>query len=393
MSEGRPVRIGLLWHSVNSGNLGVGALTESNLAILRAEAAALGLVPHFTVIGMRDAEPPYISGPDIALFPLDSRSLLSPSGYLARLGALDCVFDIGAGDSWADIYGWKRFGFLWLTKMFAALRSVPLVFSPQTIGPFTTQPWTAMAKLAMRRARAIVVRDPLSRDVAASMVPDARIIESVDVAFALPFDTAAPRAAGGPVRVGINISGLLFHGGYGRDNAFGLEIDYAALMRELIASLRARKDVQVSLFGHVIAPGLETDDDGRVCDLLAAEFPTVQRIADFASPSAAKTWIATQDFIVAGRMHACIAAYSAGVPVVPVAYSRKFTGLFEGVLNYRHGVPVKGLSTEAARAHIMTALDRRAALAAEIAEGNKKVDAALDRYRAEIRSLLGSLPR
>jgi colanic acid/amylovoran biosynthesis protein len=391
MTEGRPIRIGLLWHSVNSGNLGVGALTESNLSILRAEAEAAGLVPHFTIIGMRDAEPAYISGPDIAVFSLDTRALLSPSGYWARLASLDCLFDIGAGDSWADIYGGKRFGFLWLTKMLAALRRIPLVFSPQTIGPFTTQPWTAMAKMAMRRAAVIIARDPLSRDVAASMVPSARVVESVDVAFALPYDPPKARAQDVPIRVGINVSGLLFHGGYGRDNAFGLEIDYAALMRALIAALLVRKDVEVSLFGHVIAPGLEADDDGRVCDLLAAEFPQVQRIADFASPSAAKTWIAAQDFIVAGRMHACIAAYSAGVPVVPIAYSRKFIGLFEGVLGYHHGVPVKGLSTEAALAHIMNALDQRATLAAEIAEGNKRVDAALDRYRAEIRQLFGSL--
>ena len=94
------------------------------------------------------------------------------------------------------------------------------------------------------------------------------------------------------------------------------------------------------------------------------------------------------DFVVSGRMHACIAAYSCGVPVVPVAYSRKFSGLFEGVLGYPHAVPVTGLSTESALAHILNAFANRHKLAAEIEIGNRKVAAALDRYHVVIRDLL-----
>ena len=387
----RPVRIGLLWHSVNSGNLGVGALTASNLAILRTEAEACGLEPHFTVLGFRDAEPAYIGGSDVEMLAIDTRSLASPRGYWSELSALDCVFDIGGGDSWADIYGAKRFGFLWLAKMLVYARGVPLVFSPQTIGPFTRQPFTAMAKAAMRRAAAIVVRDPLSREVAAAMVPGARIVESVDVAFALPYEKRQHHADG-LIHVGINVSGLLLNRGYGGDNAFGLEADYAALMRGLIQALAARSDVRVELFAHVNSPGLESDDDLRACRKLVGEFPGAALIAEFASPSAAKSYISGLDFVVAGRMHACIAAYSSGVPVVPIAYSRKFSGLFEGVLGYGHSVPVRGLSTEAALSHILDALDRRTVLASEIAEGNLRVEAALDRYRAEIHRLFESLP-
>ena len=184
------------------------------------------------------------------------------------------------------------------------------------------------------------------------------------------------------------MSGLLFNRGYGGDNAFGLQVDYAALMRDLIAKLSARSDVKVHLFSHVVAPDLPQDDDGPVADRLAADFAGVERVANFASPSAAKSFISGMDFVVSGRMHACIAAYSSGVPVVPIAYSRKFSGLFEGVLGYFHAVPVTGLSTEAALAHILDALANRDKLAAEIEIGNRKVAAALDRYRTVIRDLL-----
>jgi hypothetical protein len=51
-------------------------------------------------------------------------------------------------------------------------------------------------------------------------------------------------------------------------------------------------------------------------------------------------------------------------------------------------VPVSGLSTNAALAHILDRLDRRVELAAEIAVGNRTVATALDRYRHVIREAL-----
>jgi colanic acid/amylovoran biosynthesis protein len=386
MVEIRPLRIGLLWHSVNSGNLGVGALTESNIAILREEARALGFTPHFTVIGFLDPDPAYIGGSDVTVASVTTRRLLLPGGYWRQLTQLDCLFDIGAGDSWADIYGAKRFAFLWFSKMLAILRGIPLVMAPQTIGPFTRRLYRILAKMPMRRAFAIVARDPFSRDVAAAMVPDSNVVEAVDVAFVLPFER--PQSlVGGKINVAINVSGLLFNRGYGGDNAFGLEIDYADLMRGLLAALSERADVQISLFSHVVSPDNAADDDARVAVALVKAFPKSALVPNFISPSAAKSYISGTDFVISGRMHACIAAYASGVPVVPIAYSRKFSGLFEGVLGYRHSVPVRGLSTEAALAHILTSLENRQALAAEIAEGNKRVQVAMDRYRAVIRQV------
>ena len=46
-------------------------------------------------------------------------------------------------------------------------------------------------------------------------------------------------------------------------------------------------------------------------------------------------------FFMGARMHATIAAFSAGVPVVPMAYSRKFNGLFVDTLKYDHIIDLK----------------------------------------------------
>lgn len=374
------IEIALLWHSTRSGNLGVGALTVANIALAREAAAAVGLTPHFTVIGFVDGHSPYIGGHDIRSIELNAKTLVSPNGLWAAIGKADIVLDIGAGDSWADIYGKKRFAFLWISKIAVIARRKLLILSPQTIGPFSSRSTRALAGIAQRGAAAIVARDPQSFQIAKEITPSARVLESVDVAFALPFDRA-PVRVGGLIRVGINASGLLFNGGYAGGNEYGLEVDYAALTRRMIAAF-LDEGATVELITHVNAPNLLRDDDGLVADRLADEFQEVIRVPNFLSPSAAKSYISGLDFLVAGRMHACIAAFSSGVPVVPIAYSRKFSGLFEGVLGYPHQVPIKGLNTEQALAYILDKFRSRGVLAAEIAQANEGVQVRLDRYSA-----------
>lgn len=381
MSRPGEISIGLLWHSAGAGNLGVGALTVGNIASARLAAKAAGLTPKFTILHFpSDMAEDYVTGDDVEIFQINRKVLLSPSGFWAEVGKLDCILDIGAGDSFADIYGHVRFVFMWLSKEIAHLRRVPLLMSPQTIGPFTRQPYKFLAGHAMRRAYAVVARDPESLSAIQSISPGARAVQAVDVAFRLPY-TVPPKSSE-VLNVGVNVSGLLFNGGYGGANDYGMEVDYAALMRRFIAVQVARPGVKVHLVTHVISDRLPIDDDGRVADILKREFPEAIRVPDFASPSDAKSYIAGLDFLVAGRMHACIAAYSSGVPVVPVAYSRKFSGLFGGVLGYPHQVPVKGLSTDEALEMLNLCLENRASLAAAVREGAKVVDPALETYDA-----------
>jgi polysaccharide pyruvyl transferase WcaK-like protein len=145
--------------------------------------------------------------------------------------------------------------------------------------------------------------------------------------------------------------------------------------------------VSVQLVCHVNSDERPQDDDGRIAERLAAEFPGVGLAPTFASPSQAKSYISGLDFLVGARMHACIAAFSSGVPVVPVAYSRKFAGLFEGVLGYEHLVPVTGMTTDEAIAFTLDRLDRRETLKADVDHGNAKVADLLAGYQRELERL------
>ncbi|MFZ4688107.1 MAG: polysaccharide pyruvyl transferase family protein [Polymorphobacter sp.] len=376
----KTLRIGLLWHAAAAGNLGVGALSVGNIALARAAAARAGVVPHFVLIGARETGASYITDPDVEVRAVTGRYMLS--GYRGDLAKLDILLDIGAGDSFADIYADKRFAYMVATKAMAILAGKPLVLSPQTIGPFSRQPHTAIAAWLCSHAAVVFARDPLSMAVLQKLSPKADARQVIDVAFALPFDRPDPRSTG-PVRVGINVSGLLMSGGYSGSNEYGLTIDYPALTRALITAFTAMPDTEVHLVPHVIAPGLPRDDDGAACDALQAEFPQVLRHPDFASPSAAKSFIAGLDFLVGARMHATIAAYSAGVPVIPISYSRKFEGLYGG-LHYPWLVPAKGMTTEQATAFILDAFARRAEVAADIAAGTPVITAGLEAYTAEL---------
>ncbi len=391
------IRVGLLWHSATSGNLGVGALTIANMAIARGVAAELGLQPEFCIIGMRDAGARYVGEAEAQVFEVDWRALLSPRGCWRVMGQQDCVLDIGGGDSFAEIYGLKRFFFLWWTKCIAIASGVPLLLSPQTIGPFTRGPYTQLARFALTRARAVLARDRQSLDALSKLAPDAHGVLAVDVAFALPYQNRKAERGGGRIRVGVNVSGLLFHEAETGRNRFGLDVDYARLMRCFIADLIQRPDVEVHLVTHAIdASGvagnreLAADDDGRVADELAKAFPGAIRVPTFRGPTEAKSYISSLDFLVAGRMHACIGAFSAGVPVVPVAYSRKFSGLF-GMLGYDWMVPVKGTDTDHAVSFLLDCLQRRDELAEDIEVGMTKVRPLLDAYRAELRALFTSV--
>lgn len=382
----KKIKVGLLWHSASAGNLGVGALTLANLAIARQVAEDLGLDPEFVIFGMREGEARYLEDPSVAHFTIDTRSLLSPTGFWSAVARQDCVLDIGAGDSFADIYGPRRFAFLWLTKMMTVARRVPLLLSPQTIGPFTKAAYKPFAKIALSAADAVVARDQLSLDVLRKLAPDTEGLLSVDVAFALPFSDRSSERGGPMTKIGVNVSGLLFNEAVSGRNRFGLDVDYAELMRQLLRDIQARPDMKAHLITHATHRENLWDDDRTVADKLAEEFPSAVRVPDFAGPSEAKSYISGLDFLVAGRMHACIAALSSGTPVVPVAYSRKFSGLF-GMLGYDWMVPVAGASTGEALTYLHDCIARRDLLARDGQASLERVKQPLGVYADRLRGL------
>lgn len=386
----KPLHVALPWHAFGHDNLGCDALTRANVTIIEAAAAAIGRPITFTTLCSPERQgislPANVRvGPMPQLRPL----LKGKSPYLALLKQCDLVVDIGEGDSWADIYGGKRFAFQAGTKAAALYLGKPLVLSPQTIGPFANGLYRSTANMIMSRARAVFARDNLSMAYLRDHHIRAKTDEYIDVAFRLPF-TPQPKASDGRVRVGINVSGLLYQGGYTGKNEFNLTIDYRELTHRLIAEFGGMPNVEVHLIPHVVGAATQIDSDLSVLAELTAEFPALIVPPTFTDASEAKSYMSGLDFIVGGRMHACIGAFSAGVAVVPIAYSRKFNGLFD-TLGYPHMVDGRAMSTDQAFDTIMTGFAERDLLAAAIVPGLRLAEERLAAYQQHLSTIMAEL--
>lgn len=384
------LNVALIFHSSKNDNLGVGALSVSEVEIIRRQAALRGLDVHVTVLDARDPRPAYLGGPDITIS--EQRPLRHPLTFFRAIRQSDLVIDIGGGDSFADIYGGKRFARMLFQKYLVHLAGRPMVLAPQTIGPLRSRVGRMLAAGSIRRAAIVATRDVLSTQALRDLGLSGPVIEASDVALRLPYDPPPPRPAGGPVRVGLNVSGLLMQGGYSRANMFGLKMDYGQLMRRIITDFLAHPDgCALHLVPHVISwtRGALEDDYQASLDL-AAEFPAVTVAPAFANPSEAKSYIAGMDFFMGARMHACIAAFSAGVPVVPMAYSRKFAGLF-GSLGYDRTVDCTQDDPETILARIRAAYAGRAALAQEMGAARDLGLKKLGAYETALGDLMAQL--
>ncbi len=373
----RKVVFGLLWHSMNSDNLGVGALTVGHMTLIEDVCRRLGIAPHFNVIGWTDPKPFYFERDNLEVTQLRLSDYLKPGGLWATFRKCDMVMDISGGDSFADIYGYR------ILKMIAAQNLAmfagrPLVLSPQTIGPFEKPLVRRLALNSMRRAAIVATRDDPSTRFAREMGFAGETIEASDVAFRMTYDPPPPRPAGGPIRVGLNVSGLLINGGYTQDNMFGLTVDYPKLVREIIAYFTGLDGVETHMVGHVLSQSQAVEDDREAGLTLAREFPGVQVAPTFKTPMEAKSYIAGMDYFVGARMHACVAALTTGVPVMPMAYSRKFAGLF-GTIGYPHWADCKADDDATVLGKVRTGFENRAALALEAQAAR---DRGLERLKA-----------
>jgi polysaccharide pyruvyl transferase WcaK-like protein len=388
----RPLRICLILHSSRSDNLGVGALTASEVEILREVARRLDRRIEITILDWKDKRQPYVTGPDIRTVDLDGRFLAKPWGFLALVRRQDAVIDIGAGDSFADIYGKPRLRRIFAMKFLTHLARTPLVVAPQTIGPFTRTASRRLARITLNRSALVATRDRLSTEAARELGVRRPVIEASDVALRLP-DDVRKKSDGGPPKVGINVSGLLMGGGYTGRNQFGLTVDYPALVRGLIRHFQDHSDgCEVHLVPHVFpdTPRAGQENDYSASELLAAEFPGLVLAPRFVTPSEAKSYIAGMDFFMGARMHACIAALSSGVAMAPMAYSRKFAGLF-GSIGYEHTLDCTALSAGDVQDRIAVFYEDRTRLAAEAAAARETGLAKLRRYEDALVELLGEI--
>ena len=341
-----------MWHNLNSTNYGVGALGIAHLNMIANVAKKNGLILRVDTAGTTGVEDLSVKnaienklGITISHIEFGFRDIAKKilsfrwnELVFLKKNKYDLMFDIGEGDSFADIYGLKRYLLLSLSKWLAIRIGLPLVIAPQTIGPFKFWFSSHLATYLLKKSKAVYVRDHKSGDYLKKMKVAHHKVS--DVAFSLPYDQKNKVNDS----VGINISGLLWNGGYTKKNQFNLNLDYKKLITEIINGFieRGRK---VYLIAHVISDTDEVEDDYQVAEKIKTELYCENQLVivapKFTSPIEVKSFISSMEFFIGSRMHATIGAISAGVPTIPLAYSRKFSGVFESI-SYPHTYDLYG---------------------------------------------------
>jgi polysaccharide pyruvyl transferase WcaK-like protein len=384
------LKIGFLWHNVSSGNLGVGALSISNMILVKKALENLGLEGEFITIG--DGECTAGDNHSKVEAQIEHKFthiemsvkalLLNPVklfNFIKLIKSLDLVLDIGAGDSFSDIYGPKRFIIQVFTKIASAVFGKASFLSPQTIGPFESNLAKSITKYIIKHTSYSFARDKISYDLAKEL---GKCELATDVAFSMPFDvTRKFNESDNNVHVGINISGLLLNGGYTRSNQFGLKHNYRDFISQLIERFEAIPNVKIHLVSHVIAtvPGNEVEDDYLACLEMVKSHPGCIIPDKFTNPIDAKNYIGQLDYFTGGRMHATVAAFSTGVPVTPYAYSRKFKGLYN-TIGYSNILEAKETTLEEAIEQVILDFNNRAFLASDIQKCNVEISNFTSRY-------------
>jgi colanic acid/amylovoran biosynthesis protein len=271
--------------------------------------------------------------------------ILEKNPYLKTIAQADLIGSIAGGDSFSDIYGLGRLVYVSLPQVLVLLMRKSLVLLPQTLGPFNGVLARMIARYILRRAHVVYARDRESLKSVELLVGrnSSRLHLSYDMAFGLePIPPSKSKLAHlrnidacRPL-VGLNVSGLLYMGGYTQDNMFDLKADYRDLIREIIRFFAQQHNAHVVLIPHVLGDASNSESDGTVSLEIHREMSQECRerlhlLEGEYDHQQIKYVIGQCDFFLGSRMHACIGALSQCVPALGLAYSRKFRGVFASI--------------------------------------------------------------
>jgi polysaccharide pyruvyl transferase WcaK-like protein len=272
------------------------------------------------------------------------RWIADATPWIRTVVEADVVGDIRGGDSFSDIYGLKNFALDCLVVESVIWVRGGIHCLPQTYGPFRSRLAERLARRILLRAQSIWCRDRISVEEIRRLTNGRREGSLCpDVAFALtalrprPVEVDEPLpSCQGETLIGLNVSGLLYYGGYTRSNMFRLRLDYQRFVKELAERLLANSSHRILLVPHTFAAAGRVESDPSACRELRMALPAslqqrVHVVTREYDQHEIKGVIGLCDFFIGSRMHACIAALSQDIPTAAVAYSRKFAGVFDTV--------------------------------------------------------------
>ncbi|KMQ51474.1 hypothetical protein CHISP_1721 [Chitinispirillum alkaliphilum] len=284
-------------------------------------------------------------------------SLLNNAGFKLKLFRKNQIIDdiaksdlflsISGGDSFSDIYGMHRYFCVILPLMLPVICKKKLVLMPQTYGPFKHSVPKLLSKHILNRAERVYARDYTSLNELQSYMKKDYSPEKYrfcyDVAFAInpkspphSNNLRLPNINNKKICVGFNVSGLLYRGGYSKNNMFGLKSSYQEIVNGIIENLLVKPECNILLVPHVFGGVNHFESDITACREVLEKYSLqfgdrIQMVEGNFDAFEIKYLIGMCDFFIGSRMHACIAALSQNIPAIGIAYSKKFLGLYQTI--------------------------------------------------------------
>jgi len=366
------IKVGFFGIDLVNMNKGVGALGYSLIGLVTQLSKEKQVELEIYIFGennqnLKEIVSNYtgISKKNIFLCKESYRSFSTIAKLISFIVKLDYVIDVTGGDSFSDIYGKKWMLRAAMPKFLSIITGKKLILAPQTYGPFDTKFGKNTAKIILNKATAVMSRDELSIQYI-NKISNKKVLLSTDVAFTLPFDRKGKKEVQSveklsKKKLGINVSQLLWSGGYTENNQFHLSLDYRKFIEKLIQAIIKTQEFDIFLIPHVVREFKNDNVDRIENDLICSQelkerFSSLEISPIFDTPMEAKSYIASMDCFIGSRMHATIAGLSSGVPVIPIAYSRKFEGVFSN-LNYPYVLDATILNEDEAILYVQNCLE------------------------------------
>lgn len=381
------MKIGLLGFAIDDANKGCEALTYSFLSMLEEIIpgnnkyffyfAGSNLVKIKDYFSTLDIYAPRVRIKDIRL------------SALREFVSCDVLFDITSGDGFSDIYFASQVRNTMNVKAFAEMLNKKLVLLPQTYGPFSDAEIKKRAMKIIKKASRVYSRDMLSTKYVQENI-NKEIIETTDLAFALPYRKADIKSKNEKICIGLNISGLLWRGGFEKENQFGLKFAYKDYIERLINQICNNPRYELHIIPHVIESETDNiDGDVAICKMVSQTHSGVIFSGGFENPIQAKNYISAMDIFIGARMHSTIAAFSSYVATIPFSYSRKFEGLYSS-LGYEYVIKSREWDLETALKTTQSWVEDYHALQKCSSSIMTKVNASIENFKIDLNGFLNT---
>jgi colanic acid/amylovoran biosynthesis protein len=237
----------------------------------------------------------------------------------------DLVVSMGGGyfNARSGLDGYQNLFFVVLPALLAGRRGVPVVFAPQSFGPFRTRPQRWLAGYVVRRSALALAREDVSVGLLAQCGADGEPVRrAVDSGFAF----APPPATEWRVRLGLDADRTLVGVTARRWLAPSAQDAYERALAETIDALQG-SGARVVLIPQVTTDYLGDDDrivERRIAGYCGSAPLRIDERVDFRD---LKGLYSACDLMLGTRFHSVIFALTSMVPCLAIEYEHKTRGI------------------------------------------------------------------